>query len=207
MEGLLNSSTEAVKKSASAKSLKKVKERGAKDAPTEPKHLTNKCVRRMEHSAGKAVLRFANDVNLPSQGDNKENLVTQTSITIKRLQSPPKVGGSKSSAAGKRLHSRPSILVTSTDPDGLGKAQQIAMYENGLLDHVVERMRRDIANKTVPFFARTPDNVTMITSMEHFDLYKAEEKANRARANKSQTQYDIEIALKGKVKTHKRSSW
>lgn len=205
--GLMNNSKEAAKKSASAKSLSKVKERGAKDAPTEPKHLTNKTSRRMQKSAPDAVMRLQKVVTLPTEKENDKYYLNQTVLTFSAMSSPPNVGGSKSSKRGKKKRAHSEIECVTTDPKGFGKEQQLQLYKNGMLNFALEQYEKDKENGTVPNVPSTPDNVAKITSREQLDEHRANKASKRDKANNEQTAEQVEASLGGQVKHHKRGSW
>ncbi|KAL9183880.1 hypothetical protein ACHAXT_004736 [Thalassiosira profunda] len=208
--GLISNGAEAAKKSAASKSLKsKGKERGATDKPTEPKHLTNKTVRRMSKSAPRATMRLQKVVNLSSVQENEKYYVNQTVVTFNVMADPPKVGGSKSKKKGKKRRPKIDIEVVTTDPEGFSKQQQLLMLENGLLPHVVEKIRQDIeAGRELPAFPSTPDNVRKINTEQQFVKYHGEAKAKRKKANSGgKSKEDVEDSLGDKVKRAKRKLW
>lgn len=206
----MSNNKEAAKKSASAKSMSRSKERGSKDAPTEPKHLSGKNVNRMRQVAPRAVMRFAHVVNLPSGDENDQQLVNQTTITLNKMKSPPKVGGAKSSERGKEKRSHTELEVVTTDPNGFSKNLQLSLLKAGLLNDVVEEVKKQVLrdnNLNQVSIRSTPVKLTMINSSESLEAHYAGIKARRRKNNKAKSAKQVDKALGDKVKRRKRSGW
>ena len=51
------------------------------------------------------------------------------------------------------------LEIATTDKNGFGKKQQLALYKNGMLPYVVERVLQDARLGKLPDFPSTPQNV------------------------------------------------
>lgn len=161
----------------------------------------------MQKVAARATMRLAKVVNFESTNDENNNSINQTVISFNKMASPPNVGGSKSSKRGTQQKSSTEIEVVTTDPAGFGREQQLTMYKSGLLSHVVEQVKLDLARGTVPSHQSTPDNVKKINTSSKLEEQYAEKNSRRKKANTGgKTAEQVADILGSKVKRAKRSA-
>lgn len=194
-------------KSASARSVKRGKKRGAKTAPEEAGHLTNQNVRRMRKSAPRAALRFKKVVDMQTEPLNNKYFVNQTVLTFNAMKDPPNVGGSKSKKTGKKKRERTEVEMVTTDGDGFSKEQQMLLYRGGFLNGILDVIKQDIENETMQNPPSTPVNVKKFNTPEAYEEHLDRNKKKRSLANKERSQAEVKQALGSKVKTYTRKSW
>ena len=180
------------------------RDRGAKDPATEPKHLTNKNVRRKSLNAPCAALGLASLINLPTSPPRSKFYKSQTVITFNSMASPPNVGGAKSSRRGRMKRSIEAVEVVSTDAGGLSKKQQLTLYEGGLLPAVVERVLQDHPNNNLPSVLTTPEHVKKFISLEEYNIHHENKRAKQAKNNKEKSNQQVVDTLGSRVKHSRR---
>ena len=152
-----------------------------------------------------ATLRLKTVTTMPTIEENEKYFVESTTINFNQMVQAPNVGGSKSSKKGKEVLDQPTILLATTDPEMFSKRQQDALYESGMMNHLLERHAHDLANDSVPKVPSTPEHVNKFNSPTKLRAFYDAQRKTRDKANKEQSEEQIEDELE--VHHPQRRTW
>ena len=189
---------------AASKSSKSVssKRRSVKDPPKSDAQLYDATVQRMEMKLMEDTMKMQQLTTFENDRSNKTKpLVSHAAISVVEVSTPSKQGGKRKRDDLCRDDAKVTVACT-TGTRGLCPKVQEALYENGLLNHVLEIMMKKKKDGEDPFgpltaVPSTPPHVTKINSKEEFDGFNGSRKSARARASTGRNEEEIEGEIPG----------
>jgi len=177
----------------------KSKRRSSKDKPDHLCQTTNRHACRIANQTNASALKYGHVTTFSDEQKTKEMpLHSQTVITATTLKSPSKSGGLRKKDLlrdGTKM-----TIVSSNGSHGMDKRLQVALYESGAMNGLVQYMK-DIQDKGGDPFSvlrevpSTPSNLTKISSEEQLNADKDARVQSRARARQGRSEEEISADL------------